>query len=112
MLEVEDKRFGQGRVLRFFRLFRCVVDEGDFFVFLLPARVPRLGIFVVPLLLEDGSAVSGELDDEDAMDFGGDAAAAGVEALELFGGMRRKGYDGKNEKRGDHGSAGVESHGR
>jgi len=74
--------------------------------------VPGLGVFVMPLLLQDGSAVGGEFDEEDAMDILRDAAAAGVEAVQLVGmdrvGESReqqgKSCDGAEAKKKAHGS--------
>lgn len=107
VLEGEDERVGnQGGVGG--GVFRGVVGEGDGLLVPPPVGVPGLGIFVVPLLLEDRRAVSGELDEEDAMDFGGEAAAAGVEAFEFFCGVGRDGEKSAEQKDDDRGG----SHGR
>ncbi len=87
-LEGEDERFGQ-RWGWIGGIFRLLVDEGDRLAFPFPVCVPGLGGFVVPLLLEKGGAVGGEVDEENAVDVGGVASAAGVEALELVGGLSR-----------------------
>jgi hypothetical protein len=50
VFEGEDQRFGGGLV---------VIDEGDLVFVALPVGVPGLGVFVMPLLLEDGGAVRG-----------------------------------------------------
>lgn len=84
MLEREDQRFGEWRG-RSWGVFGGFVGEGDSFAVLLPVCVPGLRIFVVPLLLNEGAAICGEVDEKDAMNFGRVASAAGVEAFELVG---------------------------
>jgi hypothetical protein len=107
VFEGEDQRLGDGFVTD------GVVGEGDLLFFLLPVGVPGLGVLVMPLLLEDGSAVGGEFDEEDAMDILGEAAAAGVEAVQLVGmewvgesreqqGKNRDGAEAKKKAHGSH----------
>lgn len=78
-----------------------VIGNRDCVFLLLPVGVPCLGVFVVPLLLKDDGAVGGEFDDEDTMHLCGNAAAAGVKALELLrvGGGRVDGA--KQDERGN-----------
>jgi hypothetical protein len=97
IFEGEDERGGTSGVLG------CVsgglVGEGDGAAVPLPAGVPGAEMFVVPLLLDQRGAVGGEVDQDDAMDVGSDASAAGVEAFEIFG----EGGDGENCRKGKSG---------
>lgn len=84
--EGHDERrdgFGVGRFVA------CTLEgDGDDFLVARIAAMPGLRWFAVPGLLENDGAVGGELDDDDAVDLGGDASAAGVEGLELACGVR------------------------
>ncbi len=107
VFDVEDEGFGEWAILGW------VVGKRDELSVLLPVGVPGLGIFVVPFLLEDSCAVGGELDDEDAMDLLGDAAAAGVEALQFFSGVGRGGGSRKGQGEGyESGELQRRAHGR
>ena len=79
-----------------------VIRNRDCVFLLLPVGVPCLGVFVVPLLLEDDGAVGSEFDDEDTMYLCGNTAAAGVKSLELLRGVGGGREDGaKQDERGD-----------
>src|SRR5437879_4727894 len=81
VFDVEDQRIGN-------RVMLCgVVGNRDFLPLLLPVGVPGLGIFALPRLLKDCSAVGGEFDQDDTVDLRRDAATARVEALELLCGV-------------------------
>jgi hypothetical protein len=80
-LDAEDERVGDRMVPG------GVEGEDDLVPLLLPAGVPGLGVLAVPLLLEDRRTVGSELEDDGAMNFLGESAAAGVEALELGRGV-------------------------
>ena len=109
MLECEDQRRGEWRG-RGWGVFGGFVGEGDSFAVLLPVGMPGLRIFVVPLLLDKGAAVRGEVDEKDAMDVGGVASAAGVEAFELVG--AGWGNEGRNQQDEDCDWWAVNAHGR
>jgi hypothetical protein len=70
--------------------------------------VPGSEMFVVPLLLDERSAIGGEVDHDNAMILRA-ASAAGVEALEIFG-LRRE--DGSNTKGQSADEAMSDSHRR
>lgn len=91
VLEREDEGFGNGGV------FCGLVGEGDAASGFLPSGVPGLGIFVVPLLLEDRGAVGSELDEEGAVVGGGHASATGVEAFDLVCGVGGYGEEGAEQ---------------
>jgi hypothetical protein len=104
VFEGEDQRLGDGFVAG------GVVGEGDLLFVTLPVGVPGLGVLVMPFLLEDGGAVCGELDEEDAMDILGDAAAAGVEAVQLVG-VGRGGESREQQGKSDGAEAKKKAHG-
>ena len=99
MFEGEDERGGKSGV------FRCIsgdlVGEGDGVSVSFPTGVPGAEMFVVPLLLDQRGAVGGEVDQDDAMDVGRDASAAGVEAFEIFG-VGGEGEESAEQKDGSY----------
>ena len=108
MPEREDQRFGEWRG-RSRGVLGGFVDEGDNFAVLLPVGVPGLRVFVVPLLLNEGASVCGEVDEKDAMNFGRVASATRVEAFELVG--AGWGNEDRNQQGDDCDRCAVHAHG-
>lgn len=98
MFEGEDERNRQPGMFR--SVLGDLISEGDGVSIFFPAGVPGAEMFLVPLLLDKRGAVGGEVDEDDAMDFGGDASAAGVEAFEVFG-VRTEDESGSKSRGGD-----------